>query len=162
MSDPVLMRPRAVRRYCAPLLAGALLALAAACDAGEAASVGAGTNDAAADAAYVEWAETSVTGQSVDRPVLIGLRDGQIRGFLTLRRNSDEEVEIVLNAVHPSAQRGGLYAALIVRARHEARAMGAVRMIVSTQITNAAVQRVWARKGFVFDRALHTFHKWFD
>lgn len=119
-------------------------------------------DDAAADAAYVEWAETSVTGQSVDRPVLIGLRDGQIRGFLTLRRNSDEEVEIVLNAVHPSAQRGGLYSALIVRALHEARAMGAARMIVSTQITNAAVQRVWARKGFVFDHALHTFHKWFD
>jgi GNAT superfamily N-acetyltransferase len=116
----------------------------------------------AADAAYVEWAETSTARCGSDTPVLLALRAGRTTGFLTLRRNSGAECEIVLNAVRPDVQRSGLYSAMVVRALQEGQAMGAQRMIVSTQITNAAVQRVWARQGFAFDRALYTFHKWFD
>jgi ribosomal protein S18 acetylase RimI-like enzyme len=119
-------------------------------------------DNTAADEAYVEWAETSVLEQTRDRLAIVALQKIHIVGFLTLRRTSAEEAEITLNAVHPAAQRGGLYSALIARSLHEGRAMGAERMSVSTQLTNAAVQRVWARKGFVFDRALYTFHKWFD
>jgi ribosomal protein S18 acetylase RimI-like enzyme len=119
-------------------------------------------DDMAADAAYVEWAKTSIARQTRAQPALVVLQKSRAVGFLTMRRNSAAEVEIILNAVHPVVQRSGLYSALIKRALGEGRAMGAERMIVSTQVTNAAVQRVWARRGFVFDRAFYTFHKWFD
>lgn len=35
-------------------------------------------------------------------------------------------------------------------------------MVVSTQITNLAVQKVWVRLGFEPYRFYYTFHKWFD
>jgi hypothetical protein len=38
---------------------------------------------------------------------------------------------------------------------------GAARMMVSTQINNVAVQKVWARLGFEPNYAYYTFHKWF-
>jgi GNAT superfamily N-acetyltransferase len=115
----------------------------------------------AADAAYVEWAETTTLRSTPKAPVLLAMRGDEIIGFATVRLNSPEEAEGVLFGIDPSAQRGGLYSALIVRALCEGRRIKANRMIVSTQITNAAVQRVWARKGFVYDRAIYTFHKWF-
>lgn len=117
-------------------------------------------NDAAADAAYVEWAETSIVWSSHDRPALIATHRGRVVGFLTLRLNSTEEIEIVLNAVHPSSQRAGVYSALVSQAMLKGHAMGARLIKVSTQITNAPVQRVWAGRGFVFDHAIYTLHKW--
>ena len=36
------------------------------------------------------------------------------------------------------------------------------RLIVSTQINNYGVQRVWARLGFIHERSTYTFHKWYD
>jgi len=115
----------------------------------------------AADEAYVEWAETTIDQISNLKPSLVAVDQGLVLGFLSLKLISAEEVEIILNAVHPVSQRGGMYNALISCALNVGREMEAARMIVSTQITNAAVQRVWARKGFVYDRAIYTFHKWF-
>jgi hypothetical protein len=34
-------------------------------------------------------------------------------------------------------------------------------MLISTQITNVAVQKVWTRLGFEPSRSYYTFHKWF-
>ena len=118
-------------------------------------------NDAA-DAAYVEWAETSTARASAETPVLLVEGGEHVAGFLTLRRNDAEEVEIVLNAVHPQSQGRGLYAALVTEALRLAGDMGAARVTVSTQINNYAVQRVWAGLGFTHNRSLYTFHKWFD
>lgn len=119
-------------------------------------------DDAAADAAYVEWAQVGVARQTTERPVLVATEGKCVIGFLTMRHNSEEVCEIVLNAVHPEMQSRGVYSHLVARSLEEARSVGAERIIVSTQIANARVQRVWARNGFVFDRALYTFHKWFD
>ncbi len=118
-------------------------------------------DDAAADAAYVEWAETSTARASADGQVLLAMRDGHVAGFLTMRRNSTEEAEIVLNAVHADHQGQGLYSILVAAALDAVRGSGAARMIVSTQINNYAVQRIWSQFGFVHERSVYTFHKWF-
>lgn len=120
-----------------------------------------GLDNTAANAAYVEWAETSTRRCGPETPVLLACRDGGVTGFLTLRRNAGPDSEIVLNAVSPEARKGGMYTALVCRALQEGRAMGSERMIVSTQINNYPVQRVWARLGFTHSHSFYTFHKWF-
>jgi len=40
-------------------------------------------------------------------------------------------------------------------------ARGRSRMLISTQITNVAVQKVWIRLGFEPSKSYYTFHKWF-
>ena len=117
---------------------------------------------AMADEAYVQWAEHSITNLSDTAPAIVAEDDGKIVGFLTLRRNSAEEVEIVLNAIAPSAQRGGIYRNLLTRSIMEGRSLARHRIIVSTQVNNFAVQRVWVRHGFTLYRGLYTFHKWYD
>ena len=114
----------------------------------------------AADAAYVEWAKNSIVHASPAAPVLVAESDEGIAGFLTLRRNSEDQVEIILNAVHPDYQGHGVYAALVAYALNHAHSKGALRMIVSTQINNYAVQRAWSRLEFMHERSLYTFHKW--
>lgn len=118
-------------------------------------------DDSAADAAYVEWAETSVQSCDARRPAWVALYAGQIVGFLTLRLNSASEIEIVLNAVHQGMRRRGLYRRLVEKAISTGRSAGCERIIVSTQINNYAVQRVWARLGFTLSHGRYTFHKWF-
>lgn len=116
----------------------------------------------AADAAYVEWAENSIRSMTADTPALLALRAGTICGFMTLRLNHSDEVEIVLNAVHPDARKIGLYALLVRMAIQESAKMGVGRVVVSTQINNYAVQKVWNRQGFELFESLYTFHKWFE
>lgn len=109
---------------------------------------------AAADATYADWARRSIG--TVDRVWV-----AEDAGFLTLRRNGPDETEIVLNAVRPDRQRQGLYARLVRAALAWSDQAGAKRCIVSTQLSNVAVQRVWARLGFVPSSSLHTFHLWY-
>lgn len=117
---------------------------------------------AAADAAYVEWAETSVANAGTDAPAIVAEADGAIVGFVTLQSTSETEMEIVLNAVDPDMQKRGVYATLISSAVRLSAARSALAVIVSTQINNYAVQRVWSRLGFTPLRALYTLHRWRD
>lgn len=116
---------------------------------------------AAADAAYVDWAETSVADATDDTPVLLAVRHGSVLGFVTTRKKSGDEREIVLNAVHPDHQGQGLYSILIGNVARLMAQNGAIRLVISTQINNYAVQRVWARMGLVHEKSFYTFHKWF-
>lgn len=118
-------------------------------------------NNSAADAAYVEWAETSTSKVSPDAPVLLAQIGQRVAGFLTLRRNSPDEMELVLSGIGAAAHGQGLYSALIAAALPLAREAGAERIITSTQINNYAVQRVWTRLGFFHFRSVYTMHKWF-
>ena len=119
-----------------------------------------GLDNAAADAAYMEWAETSTRRCGPEAPVLLAFNASSLTGFLTLRRNASLESEIILNAVSPKAQGGGLYSALVHRALQEEQVGESERMLVSTQINNYAVQRIWTRLGFSHCHSLYTFHKW--
>lgn len=117
---------------------------------------------AAADAAYVEWAVTSTARTLAAAPVLVAESNGRAMGFLTLRTNNSDEMEIVLNAVEPAFQGRGAYGALVIEALVLASARGCSRMITSTQINNYRVQRIWGRLGFLHSLSFYTFHKWFE
>ena len=116
----------------------------------------------AADAAYVEWAETSTVSADATRPVLLSCGQEAVLGFLTMRDIGDPLAEIVLNAVDPKEQGRGIYTSLVEAALLHAEKAGTERLIVSTQINNFGVQRAWAQLGFIHERSTYTFHKWYD
>lgn len=114
------------------------------------------------DDAYVSWAERSCQSKDVAEEVLVAELDGRIVGFITLRRNSAEEGEAVVGGVLPDAQGLGIYRSLLVRSIEWCAGQSCTRMVVSTQVTNSAAQKVWARLGYEPGFAYYTFHKWFD
>jgi N-acetylglutamate synthase-like GNAT family acetyltransferase len=111
---------------------------------------------------YVSWAERSCVEPAAATQVLVAEHEGRVAGFLTLIAHGSEAQEIVLNGVDPAIQRHGIYRQLVLRAMHEARAAGAKRLEVSTQLINLGVQKTWARLGFELSRSYFTFHLWFD
>lgn len=128
-------------------------------------------SEAAADAAYVDWAETCARGSgagggAAETPMLLAeTARGQALGFLALRLGGagmEATADIVLNAVHPEAQGQGIYGRLLDRGLALCRAAGQGRVTVSTQLPNLPVQRAWVRRGFRLERSLYTLHKWFD
>lgn len=118
-------------------------------------------DQAACDAAYISWAERSCVDRSVANEVLVAELEGELVGFLTLRVNAPHELEIVLNGVSVRAQKRGVYRDLVAHAIRYCAAQQAQQLIVSTQITNLAVQKVWVRLGFEPMQFYYTFHKWF-
>ena len=114
------------------------------------------------DEAYISWAVHSCASREVADEVLVAVDGEIILGFATLRFNSEQEGEGVLFGVDPQAQGRGIYRSFMVRAMEWFLAQGRTRMLVSTQITNFAVQRVWTRVGFELSHACYTFHRWFD
>lgn len=115
----------------------------------------------ACDAVYVDWAERSCQSREVADEVLVATLDGSIAAFATLRLNDAEEGEGVLFGVAPEAQGRGVYRALMIGAMRWFKARSRTRMVVSTQINNIAVQKVWSRLGFEPSQSWYTFHKWF-
>jgi GNAT superfamily N-acetyltransferase len=112
------------------------------------------------DEVYTSWARRSCESEGVADAVLIAEQESEVVGFMTVRMNSAEEGEAVLGGVDPAAQGKGIYQSLLVRAMSWVAGRGGATMIVTTQISNRAVQRVWVRLGFEPDRAYLTFHVW--
>jgi ribosomal protein S18 acetylase RimI-like enzyme len=117
---------------------------------------------AAVEQVYPDWARRACTVPGVADRVWLVDDEGEAAGFLALRFNDPAETEIVLNAVHPEHQRRGLYSDLLTTALAESFRQGAERCLVSTQVGNTSVQRVWSRLGFGIASAFHTFHVWLD
>jgi len=115
---------------------------------------------AAADAAYVDWARTSTARTSDAAPVILAECNCKVVGFLTMRKNSSSEMELVLSAVSPDFSGNGLYKTLIIEGIHLSIMLGATRALTSTQINNYSVQKVWAHLGFFHTQSLYTLHKW--
>jgi GNAT superfamily N-acetyltransferase len=113
------------------------------------------------DEAYQSWAQRSCVSREVAGEVLVA-DDGAVAGFATLRLNDPSEGEGVLFAVAPRAQGAGVYKGFMVEAMKWCKAQGAKRMVVSTQVTNLAVQKVWSRLGFEPSSSYYTFHLWLD
>jgi GNAT superfamily N-acetyltransferase len=113
-----------------------------------------------ADEIYIDWAYRSSIKEAAEE-VLVAVIDGKIVGFATLQINSNTEGEGVLFGVIPAAQRKGIYRSFIIGGLNWCKENGMETMVVSTQITNIAVQKVWSRVGFEPYKALYTFHKWF-
>jgi len=119
-------------------------------------------DDRACDEAYVSWTRRSCQSRAVASEILVCELDGAVAAFATMRMNSPEEGEGMLTGVAPWAQGKGVYRGLIVKGLVWCQAQGAARMVLSTQITNLAVQKVWVRLGFEPRSSYYTFHKWFD
>ncbi|HEX5769211.1 MAG TPA: GNAT family N-acetyltransferase [Burkholderiales bacterium] len=113
------------------------------------------------DELYVDWAYRSCLSREIANAVLVAESDARIAAFATLRLNSAEEGEGVLFGVAPAAQGRGIYRSLMLAGMRWCKAQGCSRMVVSTQLTNLAVQKVWSRLGFEPSSACYTFHKWF-
>jgi ribosomal protein S18 acetylase RimI-like enzyme len=113
------------------------------------------------DETYVSWASRTCSARGPTSEVLVAESDGSLVGFATLRLNTPEEGEVVLNGVSPPAQRQGIYRSLVLKGMEWCQSRRAQRMLISTQLTNLAAQRVWTRLGFELKSAQYTFHKWF-
>lgn len=113
------------------------------------------------DLVYSSWARASCLSQQVADAVLLIFKDDQVIAFLTLKKLDSRSAEIILNGVHPQYQALGLYTALIRLAKNWCSENGISQLLVSTQITNTAPQKVWCRHGFEPRNSIYTFHKWF-
>lgn len=114
------------------------------------------------DDVYMDWARRSCVERDGASEVLIAEQDGVPVGFATLRLNTPGEGEGVLFAVDAAARKRGVYQSFMVDGMRWCLDKGATKMIVSTQLTNTGVQRVWTRLGFEPQQAFYTFHRWFD
>jgi acyl dehydratase len=106
-------------------------------------------------AGYEEWARGFIGLD--DRMVTLAFDGDTLAGFAAWELR-DSDAEGVLYGVSPTHSGHGLYGDLIRRTQHEAKSRGATRMIVSTQVQNFAVQKVWAREGFHMFAAWDTHH----
>jgi GNAT superfamily N-acetyltransferase len=113
------------------------------------------------DEGYVSWAVRSCTSMQVATEVLVAEHENRVVGFATLRINTPDEGEGVLFAVAPEAQGMGIYRSFMVEGMKWCKEQALKRMVVSTQVTNVAVQKVWCRVGFEPAQSYYTFHKWF-
>lgn len=113
------------------------------------------------DDVYIDWAERSCTSPGMADAVLVAETEDAVAAFATLRLNNPGEGELVLGGVLPAFQGRGIYRSLIIRCMEWCIAQGARTMIISTQLTNIAVQKVWTRLGFEPRNAYYTLHKWF-
>lgn len=114
------------------------------------------------DEAYASWAERSTRLKEAAEEVLVIEDNGILAGFATLRLNSPEEGEGLLFAVAPEYQKRGVCPALMIHSLLWCRSQGARRMVISTQVTNISMQKVWCRVGLEPSHSFYTFHKWFD
>ena len=105
--------------------------------------------------AYKEWVGSHVTESG--RGCFIARISGTPVGFATVRLGEDEG-EGVLYGVLPEHQGRGVYRDLIRSTVREFMERGYVRTLVSTQVDNRAVQRVWASERFSLTHSYFTIH----
>lgn len=113
-----------------------------------------------ADLVYSSWAAASCRSTKVADVVLVIGDVDHVAAFLTLKRIDADTAEIVLNAVLPRYQGHGLYSSLVGLAKNWCVQNEIHQLLVSTQVTNTAPQKVWCRHGFEPRNSIYTFHKW--
>jgi GNAT superfamily N-acetyltransferase len=115
------------------------------------------------DEVYEDWAVNSCVSDGLADIVLVAEHAGSIASFVALRTNQvTDEGEIRLFAVAPWAQRQGIARSLMLASMAWCRDQGRSSLLISTQIINYPMRKVWTRLGFEPVRAVYTFHRWFD
>lgn len=114
------------------------------------------------DDVYTDWAYNSCFRNGLAHEVLVAELNESLAGFATIRINTAIEGEGVLFGVAPSFQGKGIYRSLMIGGMKWCVSEKLDTIIVSTQIVNTAVQKVWTRLGFEPSHSYYTFHKWFD
>lgn len=110
--------------------------------------------------AYEEWASTLIRDEQTHTFVARSDENGATAGFVLMTLDEPRRLaEVVLNAVHPDAQRLGVYSALMRAAARFLKWRGSVDYIyISTQRENQAVLSAWERLGLEPYLALKTYH----
>lgn len=114
------------------------------------------------DEVYISWAVNSARNRDDDHELLVAVKDGIICAFSAMRLNSPLEAEGVLCGVTMQARRQKIYADLIIESMNWSKGKRRSQMIISTQINNIVVQKVWIRLGFKIYTAYYTFHRWLN
>ncbi len=104
---------------------------------------------------YREWTRGHVGAGELR--CLIGSVDGVECSYGTVRIDP-EECEIVLNGVLPEYRSRGVYRDLLRTMVCLFMDEGAPVSMISTQVDNVAVQRVWVKEGFRLDDSYFTVH----
>lgn len=108
---------------------------------------------------YAEWACAHIGSHHAGHRIDVARAGERILGFLS--SHADEQngsFEILLNAVDPDYARQGIYSSLLGFVMRAYRDAGFTRAIISTQVWNYPVQRIWARHGLMIERAYDTYH----
>lgn len=107
---------------------------------------------------YIEWA-CSYMYNMKDKIAWLVKKGEQHIGFATCAFDYEKsECEGVLYGVHPDFSGGGVYSDIIRYTQRYFKEKNFSKMIVSTQIQNLAVQKVWARENFRIAYAFDTYH----
>jgi len=107
---------------------------------------------------YVEWA-TRTAEESPARCFLL-VRGGEVVSFATTVLLTDGSLEVELAGTAAHQRNSGHYRALMHGLLGEAAAIGAPRLLISTQAGNTAVQSAWASLGLRPLSAFTTVHAW--
>ncbi len=115
----------------------------------------------ACDAVYSSWAQSLCFSRGDASEVLVAEKEGEILAFAGVCVNNATHGEGVLNGTAPAAQGQGMYTAVLIKGMEWCKQQGTRRFVISTQLSNWRVQRVWTRVGMEIQTACYTFHKWF-
>ena len=108
---------------------------------------------------YAEWAASFLNSQSPDHETWVVRTDSEVIGFATCAiSGKDKSAEIILNAIDPTHAGRGVYGYLLSQMLLSYKTRGLTSVRISTQVWNYAVQRAWARAGFVITHAYDTYH----
>lgn len=106
---------------------------------------------------YCEWALSHLGHPR--RVTWVARVDGRIAALACSAFDpATRHCEGVLHGVLPEFAQRGIYTALIRYTQQHFRAAGYRALSIKTQARNLAVQRVWAREGFVLDQVQATVH----
>jgi hypothetical protein len=119
-------------------------------------------DEAKCDEVYISWAVNACHSRDDDHEVLVAVKDGTICAFSVMRLNNPFETEGVLCGAAKTARRQKIYTDLIITGLNWSLGKLRTRMIISTQIKNIVVQKVWVHLGFEFYTAHYTFHRWLN
>mgnify|MGYP005837495399 CR=1 FL=1 len=107
---------------------------------------------------YIEWAK-NFSGIEVGKISWLIYSENNIAGFATCSFNEqNKECEGVLYGVMPNFSGKGIYSDIIRFTQKYFKDKGYTKMLVSTQLQNVAVQKVWIREGFTIDHSFETYH----
>ena len=115
---------------------------------------------AACDELYADWAYRGCVDSAVADHVVVAELEGQVVGFGLVRRAEADAADGTLYGVAPAGRGRGIYPALVTSAMRWARRQGCRVFLESTQVTNRASQKVWARLGFEISESFYTLHRW--
>jgi ribosomal protein S18 acetylase RimI-like enzyme len=109
---------------------------------------------------YQEWAAALMNTPETLTLVARDYESSRAIGFLLVVVDHEAGLaEIVLNAVRPSAQRGGVYSALMREVQSRLAKLGDIRdLYISTQSDNHSVIGAWEKLGLTRRLTLDTFH----